>query len=144
MYTLKRSLALAGLVTLASATGAWAQNISTGEVEQTTGQPDAQEQGGNLNRNELAEPLGTPYGTSEPVHDSATAQRDVQSNADRIYEPVPQVRSNLGAMGPGVHTKNLSGIDQVHNSLGEAVGPGPATVDNNASAGLEESGRMSQ
>lgn len=101
---LKRTLLSASLISaLAFAFGASAQNVSEGEIDQTTGQPMQAEQGGQANKNELKDRTAQ----ENPGQDAPSAATDPQDpNAPATGETTGEgqgVRESGGEAGAGTH-----------------------------------------
>ncbi|HZP86516.1 MAG TPA: hypothetical protein VFB54_06825 [Burkholderiales bacterium] len=157
--TIKLCVSAAGMLALGLMTsGLQAQNVSTGEIAQTTGQPSQQIQGGKLNVNELADPAtqsaqpGAPSAATayqSKDQEAHVIHRDRPANGEVVHSAQPMdntrvyVREHVYVIEPrGVQTHNMSGSSAVHSATGDLVMPGTATAE--APAIETDNGRMAQ
>ena len=123
---LKRTVLGVSLISaLALAFGASAQNVSEGEIDQTTGQAANAEQGGQANTNELKEGNTAQDSAGAP----STASESQDSNAAATGETTGQgqgVRDSGGEAAAGTHEDQ--GGDPTHGTSGHTgTGAGSST-----------------
>jgi len=132
---------------LAMAFGAGAQNVSEGEIDQTTGQPRNAEQGGQANTNELNDPTAAQAypGTASAENQGATsgnqsagqsAQQSGQSGQS-TDQSQQQTGERRPAEGPA---QGQVGPPPNHSTTGETTGQGQGVKDSGgeAAAGTHE------
>jgi len=95
-----------------------AQNVSEGEIDQTTGQPRNQQQGGQANTNELKDPATTQAQPQDGQSGQATGESSDQGAQRRPAEGPAQ------GQGP----------QPDHSTTGETTGQGQGVKDSGGEA----------